>query len=97
MATARWRKTREAVILQMQLKGHGPDVIGSVLEIVDAAAVVARSVSRRASKRSTQYATGTATRHGMATSTMPSTERRCSKPQPMAAASPPGIPRDTRG
>ncbi len=34
---------REATILQMQLKGHGPDVIESALEIVDAAAVVVRS------------------------------------------------------
>ncbi|MDH7452300.1 alpha/beta hydrolase [Luteimonas composti] len=43
LAVSPVEEDREAVILQMQLKGHGADVIESALEIVDAAAEVARS------------------------------------------------------
>lgn len=43
LAVSPVEEDREAVILQMQLKGHGADVIESALEVVDAAAVVARS------------------------------------------------------
>src|SRR5690606_1088787 len=43
LAVSAIEEDREATILQMQLKGHGPDVIESALEIVDAAAVVVRS------------------------------------------------------
>lgn len=43
LAVSPVEEDREAVILQMQLKGHGADVIESALEIVDAAAAVARS------------------------------------------------------
>ena len=43
LAVSPIEEDREAVILQMQRKGHGADVIESALEIVDAAAVVARS------------------------------------------------------
>lgn len=43
LAVSAIEEDREATILQMQLKGHGADVIESALEIVDAAAVVVRS------------------------------------------------------
>lgn len=43
LAVSPLEEDREATILQMQLKGHGPDIIESALEIADAAAVVAAS------------------------------------------------------
>lgn len=43
LAVSPLEEDREATILQMQLKGHGPEVIARALEIVDAAGVVAAS------------------------------------------------------
>lgn len=43
LAVSPLEEDREATILQMQLKGHGADVIESALEIVDAVAEVVRS------------------------------------------------------
>lgn len=43
LAVSPLEEDREATILQMQLKGHGADVIESALEIVDAVAVVVQS------------------------------------------------------
>lgn len=43
LAVSPLEEDREATILQMQLKGHGADVIDAALEIVDAAAVVLES------------------------------------------------------
>lgn len=43
LAVSPVEEDREATILQMQRKGHGPDIIESALEIVEAAAVVAAS------------------------------------------------------